>query len=663
MRINCKVEHRLIAISMCVIMLICCFTVEPCKVFAKEQQHNSNETVMSTTEMTSNFSEVKYLSDEEAKCFIGFLYSTNNLTDEQLNNNDMFKLMTGRLSDEKEEYAGSQFVMFLNARLQENSKKLSLLEDNSEKFLIDYLETKANGDMASEIINSTLHEIGKSFIGYLLDEYTVSGKGLQNMEKEWAETGLISIEQLKNLVSIKEKVKEYRDNVLALSNALIYTSSVNRNEMYDYFLVYKSNLSIKYEVSEEAFDLTMEANALYNDKLSIIRMIQPEAANWPFLDKKMLLWATEDRIKLIEKWAEYTYFLERRLENNTIPTNTEETKKGIQYAYIDSKYLEYYVTTDGVVITKYSGKYAYARIPNELEGKPVIAIGEGAFSENRVLREIVIPASINRIGQNAFLNCYGLIKVVISNGNTDIGNRAFGIKRSKEINGIKYTFDKGIGAEIYGPSASKVSIYAGQSGNKFISTDWDGKKVEEVVPIDDVYYIDTVAQLAWVSRQVSQGETFEGKTVYISGIFNFQKNQWTPIGSYSNDFCGKIVIKFCEINQFYRHLSSGYYYAELRNGLFGKVKTPYVSVENLSMNDVDVWTSGYQSVHVGALFGCLEVEKNGKINFENCKFSGSVYSNKGYDGGVIGYAIFKKMQCVNLKKCIWIFKWEEQQAI
>lgn len=121
----------------------------------------------------------------------------------------------------------------------------------------------------------------------------------------------------------------------------------------------------------------------------------------------MLLWATEDRIKLIEKWAEYTYFLERRLENNTIPTNTEETKKGIQYAYIDSKYLEYYVTTDGVVITKYSGKYAYARIPNELEGKPVIAIGEGAFSENRVLREIVIPASINRIGQNAFLNCYG----------------------------------------------------------------------------------------------------------------------------------------------------------------------------------------------------------------------------------------------------------------
>lgn len=56
--------------------------------------------------------------------------------------------------------------------------------------------------------------------------------------------------------------------------------------MYDYFLVYKSNLSIKYEVSEEAFDLTMEANALYNDKLSIIRMIQPEAANWPFLVKK-----------------------------------------------------------------------------------------------------------------------------------------------------------------------------------------------------------------------------------------------------------------------------------------------------------------------------------------------------------------------------------------
>ena len=68
--------------------------------------------------------------------------------------------------------------------------------------------------------------------------------------------------------------------------------------MYKYFLVYKENLGIKYTIGEEAFQLIMDVNKLYNEKLTVLMSIQPTLANWPFLDEKMLLWATEDRINL-----------------------------------------------------------------------------------------------------------------------------------------------------------------------------------------------------------------------------------------------------------------------------------------------------------------------------------------------------------------------------
>ena len=65
-------------------------------------------------------------------------------------------------------------------------------------------------------------------------------------------------------------------------------------------------------------------------------------------------------------------------------------------------------------------------IPSEIDGKPVVAIGESAFYESRITF-IGIPASVETIGNYAFMNCHSLTSVTFDEGNklTSIGNHAF----------------------------------------------------------------------------------------------------------------------------------------------------------------------------------------------------------------------------------------------
>lgn len=185
---------------------------------------------------TASISTGDYLTPEEAKCFMGFLFSTSNLSDEQLNRNDMFKLMTGQLSGQEEEYAGLQFIQFMNARLTEMSKKLGNINDYSSQFLIDYLANRVNqgaygNGLASDIVNSTLKDISGQFQNYIYSEYLISGHGLENMEYEYFQDGMLDAKKWENLKSISSKVEEYKKQILALSNAIFYATSTNREEM------------------------------------------------------------------------------------------------------------------------------------------------------------------------------------------------------------------------------------------------------------------------------------------------------------------------------------------------------------------------------------------------------------------------------------------------
>ena len=116
--------------------------------------------------------------------------------------------------------------------------------------------------------------------------------------------------------------------------------------------------------------------------------------------------------------------------------------------------IEYRKTEDGIVITKMHGRCAEVRIPEEIEGIPVIAIGERAFSvkeevpvaepaeemdaelvfvaepsefseEGQALRRVFLPDSVETIGAYAFHGCSALERVSLPAGLEEISLRMF----------------------------------------------------------------------------------------------------------------------------------------------------------------------------------------------------------------------------------------------
>jgi hypothetical protein len=70
--------------------------------------------------------------------------------------------------------------------------------------------------------------------------------------------------------------------------------------------------------------------------------------------------------------------------------------------------LIYRETKNGIAIVGYTGNATTLEIPNEINGKPVTAIGEDAFSNCYSLKSVVIPNSVTTIGSEAFFGCNSL---------------------------------------------------------------------------------------------------------------------------------------------------------------------------------------------------------------------------------------------------------------
>ena len=87
--------------------------------------------------------------------------------------------------------------------------------------------------------------------------------------------------------------------------------------------------------------------------------------------------------------------------------------------------LTYEDNGDSVTITGYTGNEASVVIPNEIEGKPVTAIGKAAFFNCGNLTSIEIPEGIESIGVQAFQLCKKLESVKIPASVISIEERAF----------------------------------------------------------------------------------------------------------------------------------------------------------------------------------------------------------------------------------------------
>ncbi|MCL2488736.1 MAG: leucine-rich repeat domain-containing protein, partial [Oscillospiraceae bacterium] len=110
-------------------------------------------------------------------------------------------------------------------------------------------------------------------------------------------------------------------------------------------------------------------------------------------------------------------------------------ENGIDFEFIDTFFwgdYAYEISKSEITIHGYYGQDIHVTVPTVLDGKPVTAIGVGAFSGNRTLVSVTIPASIKKIDTYAsypfssilFAYCENLLNIHVDADNpayADIG--------------------------------------------------------------------------------------------------------------------------------------------------------------------------------------------------------------------------------------------------
>ena len=87
-----------------------------------------------------------------------------------------------------------------------------------------------------------------------------------------------------------------------------------------------------------------------------------------------------------------------------------------------------------ITITSYLGNEAIVTIPEKLAGKTVTKIGDNAFINCKTINKVIIQSNIQTVGNSAFKSCSNLQEVVLSEGLIELKPFAFGKTAIKSIN-------------------------------------------------------------------------------------------------------------------------------------------------------------------------------------------------------------------------------------
>ncbi len=86
--------------------------------------------------------------------------------------------------------------------------------------------------------------------------------------------------------------------------------------------------------------------------------------------------------------------------------------------------LYYTVQNEGVTVTGWNGGSSVLTVPEEIEGRPVIAVGRKAFLRSAMLERAVLPETVMRMEDYAFAQC-GRLREVLSLGKVSLGTGVF----------------------------------------------------------------------------------------------------------------------------------------------------------------------------------------------------------------------------------------------
>lgn len=87
--------------------------------------------------------------------------------------------------------------------------------------------------------------------------------------------------------------------------------------------------------------------------------------------------------------------------------------------------VSFQIQKDKVCITDVHVEKDYLEIPDFMEGYPVVSVGKKAFLGQKLLREAVLPGSVEEIGEWAFAHCSNLSRVHIPERDIFFGKGAF----------------------------------------------------------------------------------------------------------------------------------------------------------------------------------------------------------------------------------------------
>ena len=189
---------------------------------------------------------------------------------------------------------------------------------------------------------------------------------------------------------------------------------------------------------------------------------------------------------------------------NTTTNNSEVTEKNFKdFPETDEKYFTYEEWQEGYVIYSCTSDDKVVRVPKEIKGKPVIAIGErglanlknceaivlpdtvrylskAAFAIDGALKYVYLGKSIETVEDDIFNGCSSLEEVTFPEGTKSIGTLVFwGTKSIKsitipasvtEITDIFYFVDNcNPDVEIHTPKGSKAEEVAKTMGLKVVN--------------------------------------------------------------------------------------------------------------------------------------------------------------------------------------------------
>lgn len=314
-------------------------------------------------------------------------------------------------------------------------------------------------------------------------------------------------------------------------------------------------------------------------------------------------------------------------------------------------------SVDDMILTKDGGKvllYAGASDREELEiPDGVTEISRGAFWNAASLRKITLPSGLETVAEYAFAECSRLKNIEFPEGTKTIGANAFDNEVSlvyadipKSVTSIgkrafrncKIRGYKGTAAETYAKENNLVFIDKETMDEDdspvpgdFESSEWDGVKTEEVKPKGSVYTIQNAAQLAWVSKAVSEGTSFAGARIKLVADIDLAGYNWIPIGNIVNSFSGSFD---GQNHTIYNLKTDTSLHQEFGFGLFGYVcyeqPEENVYIRNINIKDAELSHGNEQ----GILAGVINCYAGVNFTLSNCHTTGII--SGGTLGGVVG---------------------------